>query len=278
MCSAFRKLSVFVGSLVLLALLIATPLHARELRVCADPNNLPFSNVARDGFENRIVALLAAELDATLTYTWWAQRRGFIRNTLKAGLCDLVPGVAAGMEMLVTTAPYYRSAYVFVTRPDGPVLASIDDEALRTLKIGVQMIGDDGANTPPAHALARRGIADNVRGFMVYGDYREPNPTAAIIAAVARREIDVAIAWGPLAGYFAPRQDVPLHITPVAPARDLTLPLAFDIAMGVRHGDEALRAEIDAALSRRHDDILAILKSHGVPLVRDPRDAATAKP
>src|SRR3954452_2095187 len=167
-------------ALVLAFALGALPAHARELRVCADPNNLPFSNEAREGFENKIVDLIAQDLGASVGYTWWAQRRGFIRNTLKAGSCDLVPGSPSGMEMLRTTAPYYRSTYVFVTRADGPQVASFDDPALRALRVGVQLVGNDGFNTPPAHALARGGIVDNGRGYSLSGDYAEPNPPARI--------------------------------------------------------------------------------------------------
>src|SRR5205085_972692 len=143
---------------------------ARELRVCADPNNLPFSNDGLEGFENKIVALLGQELKAEVSYTWWAQRRGFIRNTLKAKSCDLTAGTVAGLSMLASTAPYYRSTYVFVTRPDLPEITSFDDPALRKLKIGVHLIGDDGFNVPPAHALAPRGIGDNVRGYSPNGE------------------------------------------------------------------------------------------------------------
>src|SRR4029453_8022024 len=141
---------------------------------------------------NRIADLLARELGARVEYTWWAQRRGFIRNTLKTGTCDLVMGVPSGFEMAQTTAPYYRSTYVFVYRRDGGVkIGSFDDPALRRLKVGVQVIGDDGGNAPPAHALAGRGIVRNVRGYTVYGDYAEESPPARIIDAVASGEIDV---------------------------------------------------------------------------------------
>jgi mxaJ protein len=138
--------------------------------------------------------------------------------------------------MLATTRPYYRSSYVFVTREDRALnFVSLDDPRLRTVRIGVPMIGDDAANAPPAHALSRRGIVDNVVGFMVCGDYREPNPPARLIEAVARGDIDVALAWGPVAGYFAPRQSVPLAIEPVFPLIDgPTLPMIFDISMGLR--------------------------------------------
>ena len=157
-----------------------------------------------EGFENRIAELVGQELHRPVEYTWWAQRRGFVRNTLNAGDCDLVVGTASGMEMLATTRPYYKSTYVFVSRRDRHLgIRSFDDPALRTLKIGVQLIGDDFANTPPAHALANRGMAKNIVGFTVYGDYREPNPPARIVDAVARGDVDVAVVWGPLAGYFA---------------------------------------------------------------------------
>ncbi len=254
------------GLAVAAILLAAGNVEARELRVCADPNNLPFSNEAGEGLENKIVALIAEELGAELRYTWWAQRRGFLRNTLKAEACDLVPGLPANLEGVRTTAPYYRSTYVFVTRADGPEIASYNDPVLRQLKIGVHLIGDDGSNTPPAHALARRGITDNVRGYMVYGDYGEPNPPARILASLAQGEIDVAAVWGPLGGYFATRQAVPLKVTPVRPSFDgPQLPMVFDISMAVRKEDEALRQEVDAALARRRPDIDRILAEYGVP-------------
>ena len=255
------------AALISAAMLTAAfPASARELRVCADPNNLPFSNRAGEGFENRIVALLAKDLGAEVSYTWWAQRRGFVRNTLKSGLCDLIPGIAAGMESLRTTAPYYRSTYVFVTREDGPTVSSFDDPVLRDVTIGVQLVGDDGFNTPPAHALSRRGMVENVRGYPLYGDYSRPNPPARIVDAVASGEVAVAVVWGPLAGYFAKREGAALRLSPVQPQIDgPRLPMVFDISMGVRKEDEALRQEIDDALQRRRSEIAAILAEYGVP-------------
>ncbi|HYC56634.1 MAG TPA: substrate-binding domain-containing protein [Candidatus Binatia bacterium] len=240
---------------------------APPLRVCADPNNLPFSNQQQEGFENRIAELVAGELGTTVEYTWWAQRRGFIRNTLGEERCDMVLGVPAGLEMVTTTRPYYRSTYVFVTRADmAPPPASLDDQRLRTLRIGVQMIGDDGTNTPPAHALARRGIITNVSGYLVYGDYSLPSPAAAIIEAVARGDIDIALAWGPMAAYFAARQKPALTVAPIAPERgEQALPFIFEIAMGVRKADAELRDALQAVLDRRRSDIDAILREYGVP-------------
>jgi mxaJ protein len=262
MCSSSRSAALLAGALVLAAVTAS----ARELRVCADPNNLPFSNAAGEGFENKIVDILAKDLGAEVAYTWWAQRRGFVRSTLKSGLCDLVPGVPAGMEMLRTTAPYYRSTYVFVTREDGPKVASFDDPVLRDVTVGVQLVGNDGFNTPPAHALSRRGIVGNLRGYPLYGDYGEPNPPSRIVKATAEGEVAVAVVWGPLAGYFGPREAAPLRLTPVQPQIDgPQLPMVFDISMGVRKEDEALRHEIDDALQRRKGEIRAILAQYGVP-------------
>lgn len=198
------------------------PPPRRELRVCADPNNLPFSNSSGEGFENRIAESIAGEMNATLRYTWWAQRRGFICNTLKTCSCDVVLGIPSSFEPALPTRPYYRSTYVFVYRSDrGIALRSFDDPQLRRLKIGVQIIGDDYANSPPAHALSNRKIVSNVTGYDVYGDYRQPNPTARIINAVASGSIDVAVVGGPLAGYFSHMQNVPLEIVPVSPQIDL---------------------------------------------------------
>lgn len=260
----------FAAALLALCM-IAVPAGARELKVCADPNNMPFSNERGEGFENRIVEIVARELGARVSYVWWAQRRGFIRSTLRAGLCDLVPGTPTGLEMLRTTTPYYRSTYVFVTREDQPDIRSFDDPRLRNLRIGVQLIGDDGANSPPVQALARRGIVGKLQGFPVYGDYAADNPADPIIRAVAAGVIDVALAWGPTAGYFARKQPTKLRLTPVSPDADgALLPMTFDISMGVRRGDDALRAALDTALTRHGKDIDAILAEYGVPRIAPP--------
>ena len=254
-------------------LLTKSPRETRVLRVCADPNNMPFSNERGEGFENRIVEALAKDLGARVEYTWWAQRRGFFRSTLRAGLCDLVAGVPSSFELAQTTSPYYRSTYVFVYRKaSGVDVHSFDDPALRNLKVGVQMIGDDFANTPPAHALTNRNIT-NVRGYMVYGDYSKPNPSANIIEAVERGEVDVAVVWGPLAGYFA-KHRAGLEVVPVSPQIDLPfLPFVYDISMGVRRGDGAFRDEIEDTLERHRAEIEKILDEYGVPRV----DATAAK-
>jgi mxaJ protein len=240
---------------------------ARVLRVCADPNNLPFSNQRGEGFENRIAELVARDLGARLQYTWWAQRRGFIRNTLRAGRCDVVIGIPSSVELALTTQPYYRSSYVFIYREDADFeVRSFDDPVLRRLRVGVHLIGDDGANTPPAHALGERGMVRNVVGYSIYGDYSQPNPPARILDALAAGEIDVAVVWGPLAGYFAPRAAVPLKIVPVSPQIDLPfLPFVFDISMGVERGDSLLKTELEGVLARRRAEVDAILDEYGVP-------------
>ncbi|HEY2026395.1 MAG TPA: substrate-binding domain-containing protein [Gemmatimonadaceae bacterium] len=263
-----RRLTWFVALLALSGLTARAQTGAPRgvLRVCADPNNLPFSNERREGFENRLADLVARDLGRTVEYTWWAQRRGFIRNTLKAGKCDVVMGVPTGLGMVLATRPYYRSTYAFVTRVGGPRITSFDDPQLKRLRVGVQLIGDDFANTPPASALTHRGIVKNVRGYTVYGDYREPNPPSRIVRAVSDGQVDVAIAWGPLAGYFAKRSRVPLRVAPVSPEVDVPyLPFVFDIAMGVRHGESAFRDSLDAVLLRRRREIDRILAAYGVP-------------
>jgi mxaJ protein len=261
---SFRRMAAGLAGLALLFL--PALVDARELRVCADPNNMPFSNAAGQGFENKIAQIIATDLGAKLTYTWWAQRRGFVRNTLKAGLCDLVPGTPANLEMLRTTNPYYRSSYVFVARRDGPDVASFNDPRLRDMRIGVQLVGDDGANSPPVQALGRRGIVGHLVGYPVYGDYSAPNPPARIVEAVANGEIDLAVVWGPLAGYFASKQKVPLRITPVTPRIDgPQLPMIYDISMGVRRDDDALRGDVNSALARHKVEVDAVLAAYGVP-------------
>ena len=252
------------------------PSHpAQALRVCANPDNLPFSNIKQEGFENRIAKLIAAELRVPIAYTWHSQRRAFLRRTLNADRCDLVMGAPVGLQRLVTTKPYYRSTYVFVTRDDRKLgIRSFDDAALKPLKIGLHAVGDDGENPPPVYSLARRGLAANIVGYKLWDVDSVKNPQGRIIEAVAKGEIDVAIVWGPFAGYFAKQQRVALTIAPVPP--DIPeLPLEYAMALGVRAGEDALKSRLDAILDKRRDDIRRILTSYGVPLVGNPALAAT---
>ncbi len=237
------------------------------LRVCADPNNLPFSNEARGGFENKIAEIIGEELDLPVEYTWWAQRRGFIRNTLRGFKCDVVIGVPTSFELALTSKPYYRSTYVFVTRRDRNLdIAGLDDPALKESKIGIHLIGDDNANAPPLHALNRRGITSNIVGYTIYGDYKEDSPPSRLIRAVETGEVDVGVAWGPLAGYYAKKSRAGLNIKPVTPEIDLPyLPMAYEISLGVRRGEGEFLDRLEAILDRRRDDVRSILAEYGVP-------------
>jgi mxaJ protein len=254
---------------LLAALLLGSCSRARTLTACADPNNLPFSNRAGEGFENKLAEMIASDLHAKLRYVWWAQRRGYVRNTLNEQECDFWPGIGSNVEMAATSRPYYRSTYVFVSRAGDKLHGlTLDDPRLKTLRIGVQMVGDDASNTPPAHALARRGIVSNVRGYMLYGDYRKPSPPSEIVTAVEQGDVDVALVWGPLAGYFAARSPVPLRLDPVTPwMDDMQWPMHFDVSVGVRRDNQRLLKDVDRVLTRRAGDIRRLLEVYHVPLV-----------
>jgi mxaJ protein len=280
----FTKAPAFFALFIFLLIAFTSRTYAqtstqRVLRIAADPNNLPFSNQRLEGFENKIADLIARELNAKIEYTWRAQRRGFFRETLKQGDADLVMGIPTDSEMALTTQPYYRSSYAFVFRKDKKWnLHTLDDPVLRQLKIGVPLAGDSGGNTPPAQALAARGIVTNVLGFTVYGDYTQENPPARIIEAVARGDIDLAIVWGPLAGYFAQKSSAPLEIVPLATAIDSSgQPLSFEISLGVKRKEKALRDELNDILARQHDAIAKILNDYGVPQINTPQIASARK-
>src|SRR5262245_51111718 len=263
---------------VLVSLCFCLPLTGqanKQFRVCADPENLPFSNRQLQGFENKIATLIAKELGASPSYVWWGQRRGFVRNTINASLndarCDVMIGVPSGYDLVQPTKPYYRSTYVFVyPKGKGFQIKSLDDPILKKIKIGVHLLGDDYTNPPPVHELAKRGIVDNVVGFDTF--YSAKNPPSTIIDAVANGKVDVAIVWGPAAGYFAAHERVPLEVVPV-PSTKTDLPFAFDISMGVRKGDTALKAQVEQALDRRQIEIQKILKEYAVPLLERKADS-----
>jgi len=269
----------------------ATAPSARLLRVCADPNNLPFSNEQGEGFENKIAELMARRLGRQLQYDWHPQRRGFIRTTLRAGTCDLVVGVLGGPtsssspssssasssgtaesgSAILTTHAYYRSTYVFVSRRDRHLgVTSFDDPRLRHWRIGIQLTGDDYGNPPPAQALASRRIVQNIRGYTVYGDYSRPDPQRSIVDAVRDGAVDVAVLWGPVGGYFAHQPPAALDVSPVTPLQHgPEVPLAFSISMAVRSGDAQLAAALNSLIARDHEDIRRILDGYHVPLVAE---------
>jgi quinoprotein dehydrogenase-associated probable ABC transporter substrate-binding protein len=256
-------------ALVVAACTVTGAASRAPLRVCSDPNNLPFSNGKGEGFENRIAELVAHDMGRPLVYFWSPQRRGFIRNTLKAGRCDVAMGVPAQSGLVQPTRPYYRSAYAFVSRRDRHLgIRSFDDVRLKTLTIGIQITGDDYDNPPAAQALAARHLVQNVRGYTVYGDYSKSDPQRDLVDAVADGRVDIAVVWGPLAGYYGRREPAAIDIVPVTPERDgPSLAFAFDIAMGVRREDKALREALDAVIMRRGAEIRRILTSYGVPLL-----------
>ena len=234
------------------------------LRVCADPDNLPYSREDGRGFENRIARLVAEDFGVPLTYAWLPDLRGFVRKTLGAGLCDVIIGVPAGFERTLNTRPYYRSSYVLVeARGDDAPPRDFSDPRLRRWRIGVQLIGDDAAATPPGLALAQAGATANVVGYPLAG----AQPAAArIFRDLTGGELDAAFVWGPQAGYYAQRSARPLQLHFVAPPATLKEQrFSFAIAMGVRRGDRALRDRLDDFIVRRQGDIDRILAEYGVP-------------
>jgi quinoprotein dehydrogenase-associated probable ABC transporter substrate-binding protein len=245
-----------------------TLIYSAPLRVCAAPDDLPYSNRAGEGFENKLAELVAKDLGTSVAYTWYPQHPGFIRETLGAGECEVMMGVP-DMDGIEATRSYYRSGYVFVSRSDRNLtFSSMSDPALKSLRIGVSLVGDDGAGTPPAVALGREGIVDGVKGFPVYGDGSDSARLADPISAVEQGSIDIAAVWGPIGGYYALKSSVPLRVTPITDT-DAYLPQMFEypIAMGVAPGDDDLKDRLDEFISRHRSDIKTLLQSYGIPLL-----------
>jgi mxaJ protein len=255
MYSPCRKLLAGLSSLIFAVGLYG---QTRELRVCADPSNMPFSNREQAGFENRIAALVAHDLGARLVYVWQRMGRGFVREYLNKSQCDLLIGIPTNYRPVLTTRPYYRSTYVFVTRQRVPA-PSLDSPTLRGSTIGIQVL--DEQYSPPGQALARRGLQDAIVGFDTTGDGAD-----SIVRAVAEKKVDMAIVWGPFAGYFAKSFGQSLRVTPVEPEIDPPgLPLTFEISMGVRKGNFALHDQLEKILQNRQAEISTILDGFGVP-------------
>jgi len=250
-------------------LMAGAPRPLTDLRVCADPFDLPFSNDQEQGFENKIAHVVAQDLNARVVNYWWPSRRGVLRNSILGGFCDVMIQAPVGLDPVATTKPYYRSTYYFVYRANhGLQVRSLDDTILKHLKIGVNIIGYDYTNTPPAHALGARGIV----GLVGFGNFLNPDPKADhpddIIRAVASDSIDLAIVWGPLAGYWVKRQPVPLTMAALPDSDAVSgMPFAFSMAMGVRHRDKELKARLDSVIDRRRGEITAILQEYSVPML-----------
>jgi mxaJ protein len=266
-----RRTTALLGLLAAAAALLAVGSAAsgdesRELRICGDPNNMPFSNEKREGLENKIAEVIAKDLGWELTYTWWPHQRGLVKRVLNTGRCDVLVGIPKGYDPVLWTKPYYRTGYVIAYRKDRvKAVRSLDDPILRRLKVGVQV------NTPPHDALGRRGIVgDNIVGYQLMFDsnfHPEDYPGKMVEDLIAGR-IDVALVWGPIAGYFQKKRRAPfLRLVSIEDKADAGARFAFDISMGVRKGDKELRARLDEALARRHGDIAKILQEYGVPLL-----------
>ena len=238
-----------------------------NLRVCADPQNMPFSNRKREGFDNKIAEVIAHELGDSVSYAWWPSRRGYLRNTLSAGTCDLVIGVPVGFDPVATSKPYYRSTYYIVSRADKKLgITSLDDARLKKLRVGVNLLDGDYTNTPPAHALSAHGISGpGVVGFP--GFYDEEHQPGEIIDSLAKGNIDVALVWGPIAGWFAKKSGVAMSMTALPDSDSSDLPFAYSVAIGTRRSDRELRALIDEILVRKKAEIDRILMEYNVPTV-----------
>jgi mxaJ protein len=253
----------------------ATPAQAQRpaprdpavIRVCADPDNMPSSNDKSEGFENKIAELISTELKAKLTYVWYPTRRGYFR-ILNGMYCDMALEAPAGMDMAGVTKPYFRSGYVFVARQGSGLedLHSLADPRLKKLKIGVNMYTSDAENSPPAMALSRYGVVGNLKGYFTF--YSDQDRPEDIIKGVTNKDVDIAIAWGPLAGYFAKQSTVPLTLTPL-PAKDSLsdIPFQYNMGIAVRRKDKEFRDSLQAVLGRRKSDIDAILKQFNVPVL-----------
>ena len=231
-------------------------------RACADPRNLPFSNEAGEGFENKIAELFAHKLGKTVAYTFYPDATGFIRNTLNAHRCDVVLGIAQGDDIVQPTSPYYRTSYVAAYREDGPLkgLESLSDPRLKTAKIGVV------AGTPPASLLAADGLLGQIKSYALVVDTRFDSPTHEMMDDLDRGEIDLALLWGPIAGYYAMKAKTPTAIVPLLKEQGGPR-MAYRIVMGVRHSDQNWKRALNKVISENQDEIQAILRSYGVPLL-----------
>jgi quinoprotein dehydrogenase-associated probable ABC transporter substrate-binding protein len=260
--------SVYKIALALM-LLCGSLFAAAPLRVCADPNNLPFSNMQQQGFENALAQMVGRDLHRQIKFVWWPQRARFMEKRLKARTCDVLMGVASSFDLMLTTRPYYRSSYVFVSRRDRHIrVASLTDPVLKKYRIGVHVIGDEGETVPPAQELSDHGMVRNIVWYSLYGHPLDANPAAELISGVEHGDVDVAIAWGPLAGYFAQKSSVPLTLTPVcSPHSAGSLPSTFEVSMAVQPGNEALRRQLNGIIVRRHSQIRRLLASYGIPLL-----------
>ncbi len=234
----------------------------KVLRVCADPNNLPFSNEKGEGFENKLAELLAGKLNKTLAYAWYPQATGFVRNTLGAHRCDVIAGFPQGDDLVQSTNPYYRTAYTVVVRPG----AGLDDlDTLADLRLKQKRIGIV-AGTPPASYLAANSVMQNAKPYPLVVDTRVDSSAQAMMRDLASGEIDVGVLCGPLAGYYAKQADPPMRVTLLLKESGGP-PLAFRIAMGVRATDQNWKRQLNRLLAENRSEIDQLLLGFGVPLL-----------
>jgi mxaJ protein len=240
----------------------AAPADKKFLRVCADPDNLPFSDVHGRGFENQLAHMVARFLDEDLQFVWQRMGRGFVREFMDGNKCDLVVGIPAAFRPLLTTEPYYRSSYVFLTRQSATFRpGSLDDPKLKNVRIGVEALEEN--YTPPAEALSRRGLQAQLVGIYSVGSH-----SMDLARAVSRDDVDLAIMWGPTAGYAAKHSGEAFSLTPLLPESDGALPFTFSIAMGVRKGNRELQTKLDAFIAAHRVGIAKLLDRYGVPQLR----------
>lgn len=244
-------------------------LAGTALRICADPDNLPLSNTKGEGFENRIAELIGREWKRPVEFAWWPVRRGFFSRALNGRYCDIAITAPVGMDMALTTKPYFGSAYVIVTRQDRDLdIRTLEDPRLKGAKIGVNILNSDAENTPPAMALSKHGVVGNLVGFTTFYSADGDRPEA-IIRAVEAGTVDVAIVWGPLAGYFARGAQVPLRLTLLTEDSVSGIPFAYRFAMATRRRDRALRDSLQTVLDAKRPEITAILQEFNIPLLPD---------
>lgn len=232
----------------------------KTFRVCADPRNLPFSDEAGQGFENKLAKLFAEKLGEPTSYTYFPQVIGFVRNTLNALRCDVVMGVAVGDDLVQTTTPYYRTTYALVFRPDSGLdsVESLDDPRLKGKHIGVV------AGTPPATVLVEQGLMALARPYALTVDTRVDSPTHTMVHDIATGAIDAGVLWGPIAGYYAPRETPHLVVAPLLKEHER---MDFRIAMGVRRSDQDWKRRLNRLIIENQPEIDRILDDYGVPLL-----------
>jgi quinoprotein dehydrogenase-associated probable ABC transporter substrate-binding protein len=232
-----------------------------ELRVCADPNDLPFSNDKGEGYENKTAELVGRELNLPVRFVFFPQVTGFVRNTLRTRSCDLIMGTVAGDDIVQTTSPYYYSDYVAVWAADKDfTFAGFDDPRLTTMRIGIV-----GA-TPPSDLLVRHDLMAHAKPYALTVDTRYESPAHEMIEDIVKGDVDLGLLWGPIAGYYIKRDALKLKLAPIpnepgAPRMD------YHIAMGVRANEPDWRRQINAVIQKRQAEITAILRDYGVPLL-----------